>query len=101
MKKLAYIPIKPNQFNAYESDVEGCSEIYDMDGVTQINKICEIVDNEINIDHPLYSVEKDGKHYLFLDRSLFELQSFEQVLSYCRLWVETESIEGIIQHNNK
>jgi len=50
MKKLAYIPIQKSKFHAYESDVEDCSEIYDMEGVTQINKICEIVDNEINID---------------------------------------------------
>ena len=101
MKKLAYIPIKPHQFNSYESDVTMCSEIYDMDGVTQINKICEIVDNEINIDHPLYSVEKDGKHYLFLDRSLFQLQTFDKVLSFCRLWVETESIQDILHYNNR
>lgn len=101
MKKLAYIPIPKSKFHAYESDVEGCSEIYDMEGVTQINKICEIVDNEINIDHPLYSVEKEGKHYLLLDRSLFQLQTFDKVLSFCRLWVETESIQDILHYNNR
>ena len=101
MTQLAYLPIDNNNALGYESEVRECSEIYDMEGVTQINKICEIVNNEIMYDYPLYSVEKDGKHYLFLDRSLFELQSFKQVLSYCRLWVETESIEDVIHYNNR
>ena len=101
MTKLAYLPIDNNNALGYESDVRECSEIYDMEGVTQINKICEVIDNEINIDHPLYSVEKDGKHYLFLDRSLFELQTFDKVLSYCRLWTQTESIQDILHYNNR
>lgn len=101
MTQLAYIPIKPHQFNAYESDVAMCSELYDMEGVTQINKICEIINNEVDIDHPLYSIEKDGKHYILLDRSLFQLQTFDKVLSFCRLWVETESIQDILHYNNR
>lgn len=101
MTKLVYIPIDKNQFHAYESDVRNCSEIYDMEGVTQINKICHLTEGHESIDEPHYSIERDGKHYLLLDRSEFELQSIEQVLSYCRLWVQTESIEDVIHYNNR
>ena len=101
MTQLVILPIPSEQFHAHEYDVQACSEMYDMNGVTQINKICEVVNNEIDINYPLYSVERDGKHYLFLDRSEFELKSIEQVLSFCRLWVQTESIEDIIQYHNR
>jgi len=101
MTQLVYLPIPSEQFYAHESDVQACSELYDMEGVTKIFKICEVIDDEVNYQHPLYSVEKDGKHYLFLDRSLFELKSIEKVLSFCRLWVETESIEDVIHYNNR
>lgn len=101
MTKLVYLPIDISNFHAYESDVKDCSEIYDMKNVTQINKICEVIDNRLD-RHPIYSVVREnGNHYLFLDRSEFELQSIEQVLSYCRLWIETESIEDVIHYNNR
>ena len=100
MKKLAYLPIDISNFHAYESDVKECSEIYDMKGVTQINKIHELIDDRID-RHPIYSVVRDGDHYLFLDRSEFKLASIEQVFTFVRIWIEEESIEGLEQYLNK
>jgi len=103
MTKLVILPIPSEQFHAHEYDVQACSEMYDMNGVTQINKICEVIDDEVKYEYPLYSIQRnnDGYHYLFLDRSEFQLQSINQVLSYCRLWVQTESIEDVIHYNNR
>ena len=99
MTQLVYLPIDISNFHAYESDVKDCSEIYDMDGVTQINKIHELIDDRLD-RHPIYSVVRnDNYHYLFLDRSEFKLESFERVLSCIRIWIETESIEYVIQYN--
>ena len=103
MTQLVYLPIPSEQFYAHESDVQSCSELYDMNGVTKIFKICEVIDDEVNYQHPLYAVQRngDGYYYLFLDRSEFQLQSIEKVLSFCRLWVQTESIEDVIHYNNR
>jgi len=101
MTKLVYLPIDISNFHAYESDVKECSELYDMEGVTQINKIHELIDDRLD-RHPIYSVVRnDNYHYLFLDRSEFKLDSLEKVLSCVRIWIETESIEYVIQYNNK
>lgn len=99
MTKLVYLPIDISNFHAYEEDVKACSELYDMKGVTQINKIHELIDDRLD-RHPIYSVVRnDNYHYLFLDRSEFKLESFERVLSCIRIWIETESIEYVIQYN--
>ena len=102
MKKLAYLPIHKSNFRAYEEDVKDCSELYDMKDVTQINKIVEVIDDELDFNHPIYSVvREDGNHYLFLDRSEFKLASIEQVFTFVRIWIEEESIEGLEQYLNK
>ena len=101
MTKLAYLPIDISNFHAYESDVKECSEIYDMKGVTQINKIHELIDDRID-RHPIYSVVRnDNDHYLFLDRSEFKLASIEQVFTFVSIWIEEESLEGLEQYLNK
>jgi hypothetical protein len=101
MTKLAYLPIDISNFHAYEQDVKDCSEIYDMKGVTQINKIHEVIDDRLD-RHPIYSVVRnDNDHYLFLDRSEFKLASIEQVFTFARIWIEEESLEGLEQYLNK
>ena len=95
--QITFLPISKENFNAYESDIEMCSEIYNMDNVTEVNIIAEVIDGEVDFDCPWYSVVKEnGKHYLFLDRSEFELESIQQVLEYYKVYSETESIESII-----
>lgn len=102
MTKLAYLPINISNFHAYESDVKDCSEIYDMKGVRQINKIHELMMGGRLDQYPIYSVvREDDYHYLFLDRSEFKLASIEKVFTFVRLWIETESIEGLQQYLNK
>jgi hypothetical protein len=102
MTKLAYLPIDISNFHAYESDVKECSEIYDMKGVKQINKIHELMMGGRLDRHPIYSVVKeDDYHYLFLDRSEFKLATIEQVFTFVRIWIEEESIEGLEQYLNK
>jgi hypothetical protein len=101
MTKLAYLPIHKSNFRAYELDVKGCSQLYDMKGVKQINKIHELIDDRLD-RHSIYSVVKeDDYHYLFLDRSEFKLATIEQVFTFVRIWIEEESIEGLEQYLNK
>lgn len=96
MTNLVYLPISLNNANAYESDIKACSEIYHMNSVIQINKIAEIIDGELQLDYPLYSVvQKSGYHNLRLDRSIFSLKSINQVLILCEIWIKTDSIEYI------
>ena len=96
MTNLAYLPISLENANAYESDIKACSEIYHMNSVIQINKIAEVIDGELQLDYPLYSiVKKSGYHNLMLDRSIFILKSINQVLILCEIWTKTESIEDI------
>ena len=67
-----------------------------MNSVIQINKIAEVIDGELQLDYPLYSiVKKSGYHNLMLDRSIFTLKSINQVLILCEIWTKTESIEDI------
>ena len=94
--QITFLPISKENFNAYESDIEMCSEIYNMDNVTEVNKIVEVIDGIPQVDYPLYSVKQNGKHILLLDRSVFQLDTIEQVLQYCKVSIETESIESII-----
>lgn len=103
MKQLVYLPIPSEQFYAHESDVKECSELYDMKGVTQIFKICEVIDDEVDYQHPLYAVQRNGDdyYYLFLDRSEFQLASIQQVFTFCSIWIEEESLEGLSQYLNK
>lgn len=100
MTKLVYLPIHISNFHAYESDVKDCSEIYDMKGVTQINKIQELMMGDRLDRHPIYSVVREGNHYLSLDRSEFKLATIEQVFTFCEIWIEEESLEGLEQHKN-
>jgi len=96
MTNLAYLPISLKNANAYESDIKACSEIYHMNGVIEINKIAEIIDGELQLNYPLYSVvKKNGYHSLSLDRSIFTLDSINQVLILCEIWIKTESIKDI------
>ena len=103
MRQLVYLSIPREQFHAHDYDVDSCSEIYDMNGVTKIFKICEVIGSEVDYQHPLYAVQKngDGYYYLLLDRSEFKLASIQQVFTFCSIWMEEESLEGLEQYLNK
>jgi len=90
--QIIYLPISQENFDAYESDIETCAEMYNMEGVTEVIKIAEVINGVPEFDYPLYSVKQKGKHILLLDRSEFELDSIDDVLNLCKKWIETESI---------